>query len=69
MEKDINNIFERQTENEMKDLLLTFCRENGHDTNKIDGAMEKVKDLVIMDHWDCPRYNRESIGIMLNEII
>lgn len=69
IEKYANNIFERQTENEIQELLLIFCRENDGEINKISEAIKLAKEFSTQDHWECIRYNRHGIKIMLNHLI
>ena len=69
MENYINNIFNRQSETEIKDLLYSFCNENGGDIHEIDNAIEKAQEFKTVDLWGGDRYNREGINIMLNHLI
>ena len=68
-EKYINNIFERQSETEIKDLLYNLCNENGGNIHEIDEAINKAQEFKTIDFWGCDRYNRAGIKIMLNHLI
>lgn len=69
LDKYVNNIFERQTEQEIKDQLYNFCNENGGDIHEIDEAINKAQEFKTVDFWGGDRYNREGIKIMLNHLI
>lgn len=64
----INNIFERQSEQSINDLLLNYCRENGYSIIDIDQAINEAKGHCTVTQWGEIRYNRAGIEIMLNFI-
>ena len=68
MEKYINSIFEKQTEQLMKDLVLSYARENGEDTSNIDKIIAEEEEFCTLDPWDCPRYSRGQIRNILNKL-
>lgn len=68
MESYINSIFEKQSEQSMHELLTSFARENGHEVNKVDTAIEQEQENCSQDLWGGLRYSRGQIKNMLQQI-
>lgn len=68
MEKYINSIFEKQSEQPIKELILSYARESGEDISKIDKIIAEEEEFCTVDHWDCLRYSRGQIKEMLNKL-
>ena len=65
LEKYTESIFNRQSENEIENLLYSFCCENGYSGLTINEAINVGKEYSTIDHWGCIRYNRKGINKML----
>jgi len=68
MEKYIESIFEKQTEQLMKDLIFSYAKENGEDISNIDKIVADQEEFCTVDPWDCLRYSRGQIREMLNKL-
>jgi len=68
MEKYINNIFTRQTESLLKDLIHSYASENGLDGSNIENLIKEQEQYCTTDPWGCLRYNRNQIRNILIQL-
>jgi len=67
MEKYINSIFEKQSEQNIKDLIYSYCKENGLDSTGLEEILKNEEELCYRDSWNCLRYSRGQIKDILNQ--
>lgn len=68
MENYINSIFEKQSEQPIKDLIYSYCKETGEDISNIDKLIKAEEEFCTRDPWDCIRYNRGQIRNILKNL-
>jgi len=68
MENYINSIFEKQSEQDIKELIYSYCKENGLDSSEIDKLIKKEEEFCTRDAWDGLRYSRGQIRDILTQL-
>ena len=67
MENYINSIFEKQSEQDIKTLIQSYCTENGLDSTGLDEILKNEEEFCSLDNWGGLRYSRGQIKDMLNQ--
>lgn len=68
-ENYVNNIYEKQSENSIENLLSMFARENGYEFADIKSIVNDEELPVEYNAWQEPIYTKQSIRKLIQKII